>query len=98
MHTAGIQGASFYQDPLQGEQNPEKVAGMFEAMFYRMMLSQVRSASLGDPLFSSSAVRQAEEMLHDEMANDMGKKGELGIANMMLDMVYKKQSPTGLLK
>jgi flagellar protein FlgJ len=98
MQSIGDSSTSFYSGAATAVKDPKKVAGMFEALFYRTMLRQVRESSMGDPLFESSATKQAQEMMDDEMAVELGKKGDLGIANMMLEMIEKRESPTGLLK
>ena len=90
--------ASVYSGEAAHTKDPKKVAGMFEALFYQMMLSQMREASFGDPLFDSAATRQVQGMLDDEMANQLGQSGDLGIADMMMEMIEKQQTPSGLLK
>lgn len=98
---------SFYSNAaLSGadRKSPEKVAGMFEAMFYRMLLQQARDSSLSDGLFDSPEMKQIEGMFDDELAQYMGAQGHLGVADLINERQAKMVSveelnPTaGLLK
>lgn len=78
------QSMSFYEMNGADRNNPEKVAGKFEAMFYRILFKQMRDGQLADPLLSSSSIKQMEEMRHDELAEHLGAMGHLGIKDLIL--------------
>lgn len=61
-----------------------QAAKAFEAIFMRQMISSMRSASLGDDLFGSSAGDQFRDMSDARVADNMAEGGGLGIAQMLL--------------
>lgn len=61
-----------------------KAAKAFEAVFMRQMISSMRSASLGEDLFGSSASDQFRDMSDARVADNMAEGGGLGIATMLL--------------
>ena len=95
---------SFYSNEMlagNSRRDPAKVAGLFEAMFYRSMLQQARESAEEDPIFGSFQMSQMQGMFDDELANHMGMMGSLGIADMVMENVRNRSSavqPTGLLK
>ncbi len=75
----------------KGEKDPKKVAGMFEAIFYRMLLKQAREGSGIESIFDSPQMRMVQEMRDDELAQHLGSKGELGVMQLVLDHVEKTE-------
>lgn len=61
-----------------------QAAKAFEAIFMRQMISSMRSTSLGDDLFGSSAGDQFRDMSDARIADNMAEGGGLGIATMLL--------------
>ena len=61
-----------------------KVAEQFEAVFLQMMLKSMRQASLGEGLFDSDQTKLYQEMFDQQIALDMAKKRQAGIADAML--------------
>ena len=69
-----------------GRQSPEalgQVAEQFEAVFLQMMLKSMRQASLGEGLFDNDQSRLYQEMFDQQIALDMAKKRQAGIADAM---------------
>ncbi len=62
----------------------EQVAEQFEAVFLQMMLKSMRQASLGEGLFDSDQSKLYQEMFDQQIALDMAKKRQAGIADAML--------------
>lgn len=65
----------------------EKLKGaaqQFEAVFLRQMISSMRQASLGDDLLGSDASNQFRDMGDARTADEMAKRGTLGVAEMLL--------------
>lgn len=61
-----------------------KVGQQFEAVFLRQMIGSMRSASLGDGMFDSSATQQFRDMSDAKMADAMAGKGALGVADLLV--------------
>lgn len=87
----GLQSMSFYSRA-NAKASPKELAAKFEAIFYRILLKQARQAELGDSILESRESRQYQEMRDDELSLQMGKKGHLGIVNLVMDFVKKTQS------
>lgn len=64
-------------------------ARQMEAVFLRQMLAAMRSASLGDELFGSSAVDQFRDMGDAHLADAMS--GRFGIADMLAAQLAGKR-------
>ena len=62
----------------------KKVAQQFEAVFLRQMIGSMRSASLGEGMFDSSATEQFRDMSDSKMADAMAGKGALGVADLLV--------------
>ncbi len=76
-------------------QSPEamaQVAEQFEAVFLQMMLKSMRQASLGEGLFDNDQSKLYQEMFDQQIALDMAKKRQAGIADAMLRQL---QAPPG---
>ena len=54
------------------------------------MLGSMRQASLGEDLAGGSGVDQFREMSDANMADDLAKKGGLGIAQLILQQLDRK--------
>ncbi|MET0370053.1 MAG: rod-binding protein [Sphingobium sp.] len=61
-----------------------KAAQQFEAIFLRQMIGAMRSASLSEGVFDSSATEQFRDMADAKTADSMASQGSLGIAEMLL--------------
>ena len=73
-------------DPAKAKQL-EKLKGaaqQFEAVFLRQMMSSMRAASLGDDILGSDASNQFRDMSDARTADEMAKRGTLGVAEMLL--------------
>ncbi len=84
---------TFYQDTsrlknLKGREGLEAAAGAFEAMFLQMVLKNMRdaSAAIADKNSFTSSDQQNfyQEMADGQMASEMAKRGNLGIAAAMI--------------
>lgn len=93
---------SFYSNNIisgADRKDPEKVAGMFEGMLYRMMLEEMRNEEFEDPLFGSSQMQQIQGMYNDELAMHLGNQGHLGFKSTVTEAVQRaEQNTNGLLK
>jgi flagellar protein FlgJ len=61
-----------------------KAAKAFEAVFMKQMISSMRSASLGDELFGSSAGDQFRDMSDARLAESMAEGKGFGIAELLM--------------
>jgi Rod binding domain-containing protein len=78
--------------------DPKAVAGQFEALFYRILFEQTRGEEDEDSLLGGSEGQQIQGMFHDELANELGHQGKLGIADLILRDMPKTDGRRGLLK
>lgn len=62
----------------------EEVANQFESFFLKMMLKQMRDASLGEGLFDSEQSRLYQDMMDQQMAMDLSDKRIFGIADSII--------------
>ncbi len=61
-----------------------EVAGQFEALFLEILLKDMRSASLGDPIFGGSSQHDLyREMLDKQFAVEMSRDRGIGLADML---------------
>lgn len=73
-------------DPAKAKQL-EKLKGaaqQFEAVFLRQMISSMRSASLGEDILGNDGSKQFRDMADANTADQMAKRGTLGVADMLL--------------
>jgi len=68
----------------------EEVANQFEAFFLKMMLKQMRDASLSETMFDSNQSRFYQDMMDQQMALNLSDKRVFGIA----DSIVKQLSNT----
>jgi flagellar protein FlgJ len=80
--------------PAADAQKLKATAQQFEAVFLRQMISSMRQAGPGDGLFDSSASDQFRDMADARVADDMAKKGSIGIADMLINH-YGAKDATG---
>jgi flagellar protein FlgJ len=80
--------------PAADAQKLKATAQQFEAVFLRQMMSSMRQAGPGDGLFDSSASDQFRDMADARVADDMAKKGSIGIADMLIND-YGAKDATG---
>ncbi|MDZ4261539.1 MAG: rod-binding protein, partial [Pseudomonadota bacterium] len=80
----------------------EKTAEQFEALFLQMMLKSMRQSSSGEGMFESDQTRFYQQMFDQQIAIDMAKKRQLGIADILVKQLGKEQpdqpEPLGLSK
>lgn len=85
--------STFYQDTsrlkqLKGKDGLEAAASEFEAMFLQMVLKNMRDATSAiadeDGPFNSKQQAFYQEMADGQMASEMAKRGNLGIAEAMV--------------
>jgi flagellar protein FlgJ len=70
-----------------------KAAKAFEAVFMRQMISSMRSASLGDELFGSSAGEQFRDMSDARLADSMADGKGFGIAELLMKQFAARAEP-----
>jgi len=71
----------------------EKAAQAFEAVFVRQMIGAMRSASLSEGMFDSSATEQFRDMADARTAENMAKDGAMGIAELLLKQLSPLTQP-----
>ncbi len=72
-------GATPARDP-----SLEKAAKAFEAIFLRQMIGAMRSSSLSEGIFDSSATDQFRDMADARTADQMAQTGKFGIAELLM--------------
>src|SRR5215831_691019 len=76
----------------------KEAAAQFDALFIRMMLKSARAASLGKGIFDSEASSQYLELMDDQVALELARKGGLGFGKMLLEQISPRaaQASSGL--
>ncbi len=69
----------------------EKTAEQFEALFLQMMLKSMRQSSSGEGMFESDQTRFYQQMFDQQIAIDMAKKRQLGIADILVKQLGNKE-------
>lgn len=69
-----------------------KAAKAFEAIFVRNLIGSMRSTGFGDELTGSQAVDQFREMSDAKTAETMAEHGTLGIAEMLLAQLDRREA------
>jgi flagellar protein FlgJ len=72
-----------------------EAARQFESVFTRMLLSSMRSASPGDPLFDSHESGFYRDMFDDQIAVEMSRGKGLGLAEMLVEQLLRAGVVTG---
>lgn len=62
----------------------EKAAKAFEAIFLRQMIGAMRSSSMGEGIFDSSATEQFRDMADAKTAENMAQTGKFGVADLLI--------------
>ena len=73
-------------------ESAREVGNQFEAMFVQMMLKSMREASepLKSKLFDTKHIDTFEEMYHGELAQEISKKGPLGIGKWLIERLQEQ--------
>jgi flagellar protein FlgJ len=66
-----------------------EAARQFESVFTRMLLSSMRTASTGDPLFDSHESGFYRDMFDDQVAVEMSRGRGLGLAEMLVEQLLR---------
>ena len=75
------------QGPAQSGKGLRQAAEQFEALFLNIMMKTMREATASNEegdLFGSSSVKTYESLFDQEIAQQMAKRGGLGLAEMMV--------------
>ena len=67
-----------------------ETAQQFEALFIQMMLSEMRKSIPKEGLFDSQAVQTYQDMADKQVALDMAKRGDFGIANVIKEQFERQ--------
>lgn len=95
---------AFYQDTsrlknLKGQEGLEAAASEFEAMFLQMVLKNMRDASkaIADDNSFLNSQQQGfyQEMADGQLAAELAKRGNLGIAEAMVRQMSQSMGATG---
>ncbi len=73
----------------QPAQGVREAARQFEAVFARMLLSSMRAASPGDPLFDSNASGFYRDMFDDQLSMELTRGRGLGLAEMLVEQLVR---------
>ena len=65
----------------------KEAATQFDALFIGMMLKSAREASLGKGIFDTQVTKQYLELMDDQVALELARKGGLGFGKMLLDQL-----------
>ena len=74
-----------------------KAAEQFEAHFIHQMIKTMREASASNEdgdLMGSNVTKTYEAMFDQEIAQEMAKKGGIGLSKMMVESFARQQQPT----
>ena len=83
---------------LKRSANPDDAASVreaarqFESVFARMLLSSMRSASPGDPLFDSNESGFYRDMFDDQLAMELSRGRGLGLADMLVQQLTRARA------
>jgi len=77
-----------------GGDNLKEVAAQFESLFIQMMLKSMREASPAeDEIFNSDAMKQYRDMMDQQLALDMARKGGVGLADHIVSQLGGGEPP-----
>jgi len=77
-----------------GEEALKEIAAQFESLFIQMMLKSMREASPAeDEIFNSDAMQQYRDLMDQQLALDMAKKGGVGLAEHIMSQMSGKEPP-----
>lgn len=93
--TGGIKGTGAASAaPPTRDPSLEKAAKAFEAIFLRQMIGAMRSSSLSEGIFDSSATDQFRDMADARTADQMAQTGKFGIAELLMRQFGAKTAQT----
>ncbi len=72
-----------------------ETAEKFEGIFLQMMLKSMRKTTSGEGIFDSEQSRFYQDMFDDQIAQDLAKRGQVGIAEMLVRQLSPKESIEG---
>jgi flagellar protein FlgJ len=70
-----------------------EIAVQFEALFIGMMLDSARNASLGDGIFDGAETRQYLELMDQQVALDLARKGGFGFSKLLVEQLTQRALP-----
>jgi flagellar protein FlgJ len=73
----------------QDQASVREAARQFETVFARMLLSSMRAASPGDPLFDSNESGFYRDMFDDQLAMELSRGRGLGLAEMLVEQLVR---------
>jgi flagellar protein FlgJ len=77
-----------------------ETARQFESLFIKMMLSSMREASEGDPIFDSDQSQLYRGMFDDQMSLELSRGGGIGLADALIEQLARGratgEAPVGL--
>ena len=83
----------------KAQQNQDKAlketAQQFEGLFIQMMMKSMRAATPRGELLESPAMDTYQDLFDKEIANQMGRRGALGIASMLERQLSHMPRPAG---
>lgn len=81
-----LNGAPHAAPKAQPARDPalEKAAKAFESIFLHQMISAMRSSSMGEGIFDSSATEQFRDMADTKTAESMAETGKFGVAELLI--------------
>ena len=91
--TGPVTGAAPAKAPVSPEL--EKSAKAFEAIFLRQMIGAMRSSSLSEGIFDSSATEQFRDMADAKTADNMAATGKFGIAELLIQQFGARANASG---
>ncbi|WP_087856514.1 rod-binding protein [Citrobacter werkmanii] len=92
-HSGGIDGSDALMSPKIKDNDLQKAAQQFEAIFLRNMLKEMRKTNeifdSKDNPFNSDSVRMMQGFYDDQLCNSLAQQHGIGIA----EMIVKQLSP-----
>jgi len=73
----------------------EEVAKQFESFFVKMMLKQMRDASLSDGLFDNDQSRLYQDMMDQQLALNISDNKSFGIADSIIRQLKRSEKSSG---
>ncbi|MPT49252.1 MAG: hypothetical protein E2598_12695 [Sphingobium sp.] len=80
----------------QADPKLQKVAQQFEAIFLRQMIGSMRSSSLAEGMFDSSATQQFRDMADAKTADELASTSRFGIADLLMKQLGPKATTAGV--
>lgn len=88
-----FQGMGELRGQAQRDQNGalREVAQQFESMFVQMMMKSMREAGFGEGMLESREAETFQSMHDKEIAQQISRRGGLGIADMLVDQMSRNK-------